>query len=245
MNDKKSAYAHLAKWFEYLNDDCGYEKWSQYLLDKLSRFSLSIGLDVGCGGGWFTRAFQKYGYQMTGMDISPEMLDFAHETALKEGVRGEYILGDITKRKLPARFDFVTAINDCFNYIPKDKLDAALKNVRGTLKKGGIFLFDISSARKFKEKIANTVSADDRDDITYLSFNREEADGVTMDVTLFVKRADGAFERLDETHRQYSYTEEEIVSALEKNGFELLEAEGHLGEEKTESDRLTFLVRKR
>ena len=245
MNDKKSAYAHLAKWFEYLNDDCGYEKWSQYLLDKLSRFSLSIGLDVGCGGGWFTRAFQKYGYQMTGMDISPEMLDFAQETALKEGVRGEYILGDITKRKLPARFDFVTAINDCFNYIPKDKLDAALKNVRGALKKGGIFLFDISSARKFKEKIANTVSADDRDDITYLSFNREEADGVTMDVTLFVKRADGAFERLDETHRQYSYTEEEIVSALEKNGFELLEAEGHLGEEKTESDRLTFLVRKR
>ncbi len=245
MNDKKTAYAHLAKWFEYLNDDCGYENWSQYLIDKLSRFSLSVGLDVGCGGGWFTRAFQKRGYQMTGMDISPEMLDFAQEKAFKEGVRSEYILGDISKMKLPSRFDFVTAINDCVNYIPKNRLAAAFKNVRGALKRGGIFLFDISSARKFKEKIANTVSADDRDDVTYISFNREEADGVTMDVTLFVKRADGAFERLDETHRQYAYTEEEILSLLQENGFDVLESEGHLGENKAISDRITFLAKKR
>ena len=137
MNNRKSAYAHLAKWFEYLNDDCGYEKWSQYLIEKLLRFPLTVGLDVGCGGGWFTRAFQKRGYQMTGMDISHEMLDFAQEKALREGARSEYILGDICKTKLPARFDFVTAINDCVNYIPKGKLDGAFKNVRSALKKRG------------------------------------------------------------------------------------------------------------
>ncbi len=243
--EKKTAYVHLAKWFEYLNDDCGYENWSQYLISKLSRYSLSTGLDVGCGGGWFTRAFQKQGYQMTGLDISPEMLDFAQETALKCGIRGEYVLGDITKMKLPQRFDFVTAVNDCVNYIPKNKLTSAFKNVKGGLKKGGIFLFDISSQRKFEEKIANTVSADDREDITYLSFNKAEEDGVTMDVTLFVKTADGTFTRLDEIHRQYSYTEAEIAEALVACGFELLEVEGHLGEDKTQSDRITFLAKKR
>ena len=115
MNDKKQAYTHLAKWFEYLNDDCDYENWSQYLIKKLSPFSLVKGLDVGCGGGWFTRAFARQGYQMTGMDVSQEMLDFAQETGLKEGVRGEYVLGDVSKKKLPAWFDFATAINDCIN----------------------------------------------------------------------------------------------------------------------------------
>ena len=243
--EKQTAYAHLAKWFEYLNDDCDYANWSQYLIVKLSAYPCAVGVDIGCGGGWFTRAFQKHGYQMTGVDISAEMLDFAQETAMKQGVRSEYILGDISKMKLPNRFDFATAINDCINYIPKNRLDAALKNVKGGLKKGGIFLFDISSKRKFERKIANTVSVDDRDDVTYLSFNREETDGVTMEVTLFVKRQDGAFERLDETHRQYAYTEEEICTALEKNGFELLEVEGHLGEEKEMSDRIVFLARKR
>ena len=69
-----AAYTNLAEWFEYLNDDCGYENWSQYLILKLKEYPLKSGLDIGCGGGWFTRAFTRAGYQMTGMDISPQML---------------------------------------------------------------------------------------------------------------------------------------------------------------------------
>ncbi|MBR2442539.1 MAG: methyltransferase domain-containing protein [Clostridia bacterium] len=240
-----TAYTHLAKWFEYLNDDCGYENWSQYLIKRLSAYPLTTGLDIGCGGGWFTRAFQRHGYAMTGMDMSPQMLDFAQETALKEGVRSEYILGDITKTRLPARFDFATAVNDCVNYIPKNRLNSALKNIKGALVKGGIFLFDISSERKIRQKIANTVCADDREDITYLSFNKQEEDGVTMEVTLFVKDGDGKFNRFDETHRQYIYTEEEVCEALKANGFEVIDICGHLGEDKAESDRLCILAQKR
>lgn len=244
--ERSAAYAHLAKWFEYLNDDCDYENWSQYLILKLKSLipQNASGLDVGCGGGWFTRFFSHNGYVMTGLDVSAEMLDFAQEKGMKEGARGEYILGDITKTKLPKRFDFVTSINDCLNYIPDTKLDVAIKNIAGALKKGGVFLFDISSERKFRDKIANTVSVDDRDNVTYFSFNKEETDGVTMDVTLFVKNNNGLFERFDETHRQFRHSEERIVDSLQKNGFTVLEIEGHLGEDKMLSDRITFLARR-
>ena len=211
---------------------------------KLKEYPLKSGLDIGCGGGWFTRAFTRAGYQMTGMDISPQMLDFAQRKALETGVRSEYILGDISAKKPPRRFDFVTAINDCVNYIPKQKLKAAFKNVAGALGKGSVFLFDISSQRKFARKIADTVSADDRDEVTYLSFNRVEGDKAIMDVTLFVKRQDGAFDRLDETHTQYIYTEEEILSALKETGFTPVCVEGHLGEDKSQSDRICFLAKK-
>ena len=241
---KTVAYTNLAEWFEYLNDDCDYENWSQYLILKLKKYPLSVGLDVGCGGGWFTRAFARAGYQMTGLDISPQMLDFAQNKALKEGARGEYLLGDISSMKLPRRFDFVTAINDCINYIPKNKVNSAIKNIAGALKKGGIFLFDISSKGKFEKKIANTVSVDDRENVTYFSFNKVEGDRAEMDVSLFIKRPDGAFERKDETHIQYIYDEAEIINALVKNGFSVVHVEGHLGEEKAQSDRLCFLARK-
>ena len=243
--EQREAYAHLGHWFEYLNDDCGYEKWSQYLISKLGAFTLDNGLDVGCGGGWFTRAFEKHGYCMTGMDISAQMLDFAQEQAWKDGLRSTYILGDITKTKPPKRFDFVTAINDCVNYISKEKLRAALKNVHSALKKKGIFLFDVSSERKFREKIANTVCADDRDDVTYLAFNKTDGDRVTMDVTLFVKRKDGAFDRLDERHEQYIYSEQELLIALEECGFTVLAVEGHLGEDKNVSDRICFIAERK
>lgn len=241
---KASAYTNLAEWFEYLNDDCDYEQWSQSLTAKLAPFAPKAGLDIGCGAGWFTRAFQKQGYQMTGMDISPEMLDKAQANALTAGVRSEYILGDIAKTKLPARFDFATAINDCVNYIPKDKLQKAFKNVYGALKTGGVFLFDISSPRKFARKIANTVSVDDRDEVTYISFNKVEGERAIMDVTLFVKRTDGAFERLEETHTQYIYSIEEIKDALIACGFMLVEVQGHLGADVTEADRISFLAKK-
>ncbi len=242
--ESNKAYANLAQWFEYLNDDCGYENWSQYFVTRLKEHPLTCGLDIGCGGGWFTRAFQRAGYRMTGLDCSPEMLNYAQAQAAKEGVRSEYLLGDILQFHSPKKYDFATAINDCINYIPKEKVQTAFKRVAAALKKGGIFLFDISSKRKFLEKLANTVSVDDRDDITYLCFNRKEEDGVTMEVSLFCKEEDGRYRRLEEIHRQYAYTEEEIARALESAGFTLLESAGHLGEDKTQSDRLFFIARK-
>ena len=68
---------------------------------------------------------------------------------------------------------------------------------------------------------------------------------MTMEVTLFVKGEDGGYQRLDETHRQYIYEEDEILSALNANGFETLEVEGYLGEDKASSDRIVFLAQKR
>ena len=242
MMRKEVAYTNLADWFEYLNDDCDYENWSQYLIMKLKRYPVRTGLDVGCGGGWFTRAFTRYGYETTGMDVSPQMLDFAQRTALAQGVKGTYVLGDITTKKTGRKYDFVTAINDCINYIPKDKLSRAVRNVYNSLNKGGVFLFDISSPKKYREKLSGTVSADDREDVTYLAFNRVDGDVATIDVTLFVKRGDGAFERLDETHVQYVYEIEEIQSILQENGFSLQEVEGHLGQNMFESDRICFLA---
>ncbi len=227
-----------------MNDDCDYENWSQYLILRLQEYELKNGLDVGCGGGWFTRAFQKNGYQMTGMDVSAEMLNEAQKTALACGVKSEYVLGDITAKKPPKRYDFVTAINDCFNYIPKEKLSKALKNISSALKTGGVLLFDISSPRKFAEKIANTVSADDREDVTYLSFGKVEEDRAILEVSLFVKEKNGAYTRLDETHVQYIYTEEELVSSLREHGFTNIRVEGHLGSRKETSDRIFFTAEK-
>ena len=242
--ERKTAYSTLAEWFEYLNDDCDYEQWSQYLIKTLSAYPLDTGLDVGCGGGYFTRALERHGYQMTGMDVSAEMLDKAQRTAFSEGVRSEYILGDVSKGKIARKYSFVTAINDCFNYVEKGRLKTALKNVYGALKKGGIFLFDVSSEKKFREKFMDAVNVDDRDDVTYFSFARLDGEIATLDVTLYVKGKDGKYERFDERHVQYVYTEAELSAALEEIGFTVLRVEGHLGENKSISDRLVFLAQK-
>ena len=81
-------------------------------------------------------------------------------------------------------------------------------------------MFDISSERKFLTKINGKVSADDRENVTYLSFGKVEDSVATLDVTLFVRRKDGAFDRFDELHTQYVYTRDEIENALYPRGSE-------------------------
>ena len=239
-----NAYDALADWFEYLNDDCGYEQWSQYLLSLLKTYGAgNTGLDIGCGSGYFTRKLYQSGYAVIGIDCNGAMLSKAQELSVEEGYSIPFVLEDITALKLPQRVHFAVAVNDCINYIPKQNLFTACKNVHAALKKDGLFFFDVSSQKKLQN--LPPVSVDDREDVTYLAFNQRQGERVTMEVSLFVKERDDVYKRLEETHTQYIYTEEEILSTLSQAGFELIFYSGHLGEEKEQSDRIEFLARRK
>lgn len=239
------AYGALADWFELLNDDCDYETWSQYFIKGLSDLGVGKrGMELGCGSGAFCRALKRAGYDVTGADLSLPMLQKAKELALKEGLDIPFLQMDARKIKSLERLDFLLSPNDCYNYLKGSELGSAFRKAAACLKKGGIFWFDVSSEYKLCKKIANNSMADDRDEVTYLSFNTLFEDRVEMNVTLFVKRKDGAFDRYDELHVQYIHTEEALKAALKTAGFEILRVEGHLGEEKATSDRLNFICRR-
>jgi len=240
---KNSAYYALADWFEYLNDDCGYLEWSQYLIKTLKRYVKdgAKGVDIGCGSGYFTRALKRAGYGVIGVDISEEMLIKAQELSAKEGLSIQYIRQNISSLKLINKADFAVAINDCINYLPKDKLVSSFKSVYSSLKKGGAFLFDISSKNKLMNKEGG-VSLDDRDNVTYISLNTVDSEKVTMDVTLFVRTDVNLFKRFDERHLLYIYDECDIERALCEVGFKLTSVSGHLGEDVNISDRINFIA---
>lgn len=238
------SYKTLGRWFEYLNADCDYDSWSQYLLSKLKSADVgSSGIDIGCGNGYFTRALNRAGYSVSGMDISPEMLTVARQKAAKEGIRCEFLLGDITKLKLTGKVDFAVAVNDCLNYVPPSKLKSTFVRVYSCLNRGGVFHFDISSEYKIRYILADNMFGEDGDDISYMWFNMPEEDGVTMDLTFFVRGADGRYDRYCETHRQYAHSEESVISALKAAGFSDISTEGHLGSD-DKSQRINFTASK-
>ena len=242
---KGKAYEHLSEWFEYLNDDCGYFAWIEYLSKSLKSFQAgNKGLELGCGSGAFCRALAREGYSMSGADISAEMLTKAQHLCAEENLSVNFFLADAAHLVAPEKYDFIISPNDCFNYLPPKAIVGAFKKVRACLKTGGIFLFDISSEYKLRRKVADTVSVDDREELTYLCFSNLNEDKVEMSVSLFVKRKDGAYERFDESHTQYIHGEEFLTAALREAGFEILSTEGHLGEKKEESDRLNFVCRR-
>lgn len=241
MKNLKS-YSAIGGVFEYLNSDCDYLKWSQYLIKKLKELNAGReGVDVGCGNGYFTRALYKAGYSVKGMDVSPEMLSTACELARKEGVGSEFLTGDITKLRLCGKVDFITAINDCINYVPQNRLASTFKGVYSNLKKGGVFIFDVSSENKLKNIVGNNVFVKDLDNATVIWLNSLNDDRVDMELTLFLLNNDGTYSRSDECQTQYVHSEQNVVAALIGAGF-AVETEGHLGGSKEE--RINFICRK-
>ena len=233
------AYSALGETFEYLNDDCGYEQWSQYLIDKLKELGAGVkGVDIGCGNGYFTRALNRAGYAVTGVDISPQMLNTAIEKSAADGFRPDYFLQDILKLKLNFKADYAVAVNDCINYVPQEKLTAAFSRVYKNLKKGGIFLFDISSEHKLRHILGDNLFAEDRDDVTCLWFTALKENRVEMDITVFTRLENGTYIRTDERQTQYIHTESKVIKLLEETGFSV-RTEGHLGGSKDE--RINFI----
>ncbi len=240
------AYNCLADYFEYLNEDCDYKIWSQYLISKLSSFDgLETGVDIGCGGGYFTRKLERAGYSMLGVDCNEAMLSNAIQNSKKEGLRSNYILQKVQSLKLNKKVDFAVSVNDCFNYIKSESLASSFKKVYNNLKGNGVFLFDISSEYKFKNIIANNTFGEDTDKVSYLWFNTLSNDFVDMDITLFIKEKDGRYIKREESHRQYIHSEERVTSALKEAGFEIVCVEGHLGQEKSNNaERLNFICKR-
>jgi len=82
-------YGLLAPIYDKVNSDIDYSKWADFI-EEVIRREYHIGnpelvLDLACGTGRMTLELAERGYDMTGVDYSPEMLDIARNEAEKRG----------------------------------------------------------------------------------------------------------------------------------------------------------------
>lgn len=92
-------------------------------------------LDIGCGTGNYSLALAKAGLKVTGIDISPAMLEKARITVKARGLKVSFLEGDALQ--LPFRdnsFDAVISAT-ALEFVPD--LDAALGEAYRVLKPGG------------------------------------------------------------------------------------------------------------
>ncbi len=174
---------------------------------------------MGCGSGRFTVNFQKRGYDVYGVDKSPEMLNMAVRYAKNCGADVRYVLGYVLNFKFIKPPQNVTAMCDTFNYI-KDPYPA-FKNIYNSLECGGIFIFDISTEYKLIQILGNNTYSDTRDDITYIwnNFLDKKLTKVDMELTFFEKEG-LLYKKSVEKQCQYVHNTEKLLSLLKDAGFE-------------------------
>ena len=114
------------------------ERWLYEIKKQLPQDKNLRILDVGCGAGFFSVLLAKEGYQVTGVDLTPDMVENARTLAAEEKTDCEFLVMDAENlRFADESFDVVISRN--LTWTLPDVKSAYREWVR-VLKKGGILL---------------------------------------------------------------------------------------------------------
>lgn len=141
-------YAEL---YDYIYSDKNYKHECDLIEDIFNHYGqrrIKNILDLGCGTGNHSNNLACRGYQVTGVDLSADMLDHAikksHALELsKEKNKPTFIKGDIHNTDLGEQFDAVLMMFAVLGYqLTNENVLDTFHTVRRHLKPDGLFLFD-------------------------------------------------------------------------------------------------------
>ena len=247
-------YDLIAAAYDRVNADIDYGEWAQFIEKIIGREYKDgrpeLVLDLGCGTGSMTLELARLGYDMTGVDNSPEMLDIARDRAEREGLveRMLWLCQDMTELELYGTVDVAVSCLDCINHLTSPKeLKKCLSLVHNYLVPNGLFIFDVNGKGKF-ERLYGTecyVMDEDNEFITWQNFYNPATGICDFAITVFSRGESGLYERRDSYGRERMYTLRGIRSALKASGLEFIGAYSDFGfAPATDDDDRLYIVAK-
>jgi len=243
--------------FAYFYTKGPYPRYSERIVELLppvlARFDArpQTILDIACGEGTFAVAMAKKGFQVTGVDRSPQMLQFARERAERENVKVEFLLQDMRSLPFEERFDLATCWFDSLNYILElEGLQQTFASAYRALKKAGLFIFDMNTIYGLaiiwqRDPCYVQQNSPEMFEIQFPGYDFEKRIATTR-ISGFAKEGD-RWIRMDEEHKERGYTREEIRQCSQEVAFQELACWDNLertSKPKPHSGRLWFVMQK-
>jgi SAM-dependent methyltransferase len=237
-----AAYQEFARYYDAINGDP--IETSLKILSHIERYrphTESV-IELGCGTGAVLAGLGS-GLHLTGVDLSPEML----EIAARRCPDASLLLEDMTSFVLAEHFDVALCVFDTLNHVPMfDGWIAMFDWVSAHLVDDGIFIFDINTIGRFQHLATMAPWVHDFNDHT-LIMNVEFDDGVhsEWDIRIFEHREGDDFVLHHEVIVELGISLARVRDAL-AHDFELLEETDSSGATPTdESNRAYFVYRRR
>lgn len=97
--------------------DGGLEVWERRLYDAVLEPSDRI-LLVGCGAGRDLLALRELGYNVTGLDPTPELVEQARHNLARRGIAARILEGFVETTALDGNYDVVVLAGNCYSFLP-------------------------------------------------------------------------------------------------------------------------------
>ena len=246
------AYTGFAQVYDLFMDNIPYEEWGTYLLELLQEHGVRDGLvlELGCGTGSMTEILAEAGYDMIGIDLSEEMLETAMEKREQSGHNILYLCQDMREFELYGTVRAIVSVCDSMNYVLEEEelLGILTSAARNYLDYEGLFIFDLNTEYKYRELLGEQTIAENREEGSFIWENYyDEEEAVNQyDLSLFVKEADGRYQKYEETHLQRAYQQERVEELIKESGLELLHVYDAFTRElpAEDSERIYFVCRR-
>lgn len=209
-----------------MHSDVNYEKLADYIENIFAMYDISPDLvcDLACGTGNVTIPLAKRGYDMTGIDLSEDMLNVARQKSSDLDIL--YLNQNLTNVDMYGTMGAFLCMIDGINYMiaPKAVLKLFTRLKTCFMDPDALFIFDISSRYKLSNIIGNNTFIHSEPNIFYSWQNTYHEKHKLSDMLLnfFVRYNDmeeGTYERFEERHLQRAYSVEELTFLLKKAGF--------------------------
>lgn len=146
--EKDLEYTKMACYYDKLYKNKDYKKEVEFIKAVVGVDNLTI-LDAGCGTGNHSKILAGNGYNVSGFDLSPEMVEIA-----KQKVNDNFQVGNLLTYSIDKKFDLIISFYAIFNHLKSYKeFNIALQNLLKMLDKNGTIIIDLHNPQKNGKKI--------------------------------------------------------------------------------------------
>lgn len=199
--------AELAKYYDVMHQYRDYDRECCFV-DNLIQRNIPTAkgvLDICCGTGEHAVRMARFGYEVTGVDQSQDMLDIAVYKAIRSGLPIDFICRDIFGLGIKEKFEVAYCLGYTFLYMTTDSdVRRFFKAVRNALISGGLFLVDFINGLSLSKDF-------DKDEFIYQHKNAtiRQHDRWRLDRKRGVKHLDFEYEITDSEGRVQRISAEE------------------------------------
>jgi SAM-dependent methyltransferase len=223
-----SGYGPFARYYDALTANVDYARRAGYFDTLIKRYlgrACGLLLDLACGTGSLSIELAGRGYDVIGADASAEMLSVAMSKSYDAERRVLFLHQSMEELDLYGTIDAAVCALDSLNHLPDEAaFERAVGRVALFLAPGGVFLFDVNTAYKHREILADNAYLYDLDEVFCAWQNSYRAAHNRVDITLdfFEPQGKDCYRRSTERFSERIFDHETVCAALLNHGLELV-----------------------